>query len=559
MLLATLFAVNVYRAATQSLTVDEAFTYNAFLSGGPPEIQANNPYNVNLNSLLMGVSVRAFPLSELTVRLPAVLGGLIYFSALFLLCRRLFGESMWLMLAVSLSSLNPFLLDYLSAARGYGLAMAFLTLGIYLALRCLDAEPESAWKYFVPAGVAFGLAAGSHVTAIFAVVALEGTLIVMRICQRRGSTRLVAAQPGLLLGTTVIVSLAILWEPMRNARHEYVDGVLPVFRDGIRTLTDASLLYRPTAFTSHDKAWRFVHRNAWCLLPLLLACLTAAATTILLRWRRGIDANARALLLFTGGALITFLLLRVEPPIAHHGFFALRRLLFTLPLLSVAAPLVARALPGGRVTAALLWLVVIQFALQFNVQSYHQWEFDAGVKTLLRSVPRTGPPVTIGVDWPMHESANFYRKRYRLSSVAEAMPWGPQCLYDYYLVHRRVLPSLARFSPVELAYDPVSGTVLAELPEVARRRLDFLRQAGVTGKLDCMVDLIRPPAVIEIGKPEAKSGLLRSFMGNPDQDEWLWTFERPAFLLRPPAQDPQPSRWTSAFRPPHSPRPGRRH
>ena len=43
-----LLAVNVYRAATQSITVDEALTYNHFIArtGTPMALAA--PFNVNL-------------------------------------------------------------------------------------------------------------------------------------------------------------------------------------------------------------------------------------------------------------------------------------------------------------------------------------------------------------------------------------------------------------------------------------------------------------------------------------------------------------------------------
>src|SRR6185437_5885015 len=87
-LLGFLFATNIYRAATQSITVDEAFTYNQFVPDpGPPEPIQRAPYNYNLNTLLAKLSVQLLGLSELTFRLPSVLGGLVYFVALLLLCR----------------------------------------------------------------------------------------------------------------------------------------------------------------------------------------------------------------------------------------------------------------------------------------------------------------------------------------------------------------------------------------------------------------------------------------------------------------------------------------
>ena len=92
LLLLGLFFSNVYRAASQSVTYDEAFTYLAFLSGSPlrvfTEYTANNHV---LFSLLAKFSIGFFGLSELTLRLPTVLAGIAYFVSVFFLCRLLFG------------------------------------------------------------------------------------------------------------------------------------------------------------------------------------------------------------------------------------------------------------------------------------------------------------------------------------------------------------------------------------------------------------------------------------------------------------------------------------
>src|SRR5262249_30947940 len=139
-LLVVLSGVDIYRAATQSITVDEAFHYNHYLSVPPDSTAKNNPYNENLNSILGRVSIKLFGSSEFAIRLPAVLGGFLCFYALFRLCWLLFGDTPWLLFTIGLNSLNPFLLDYFSAARGYGLGIAFWTWGMYAVARYLQSE-----------------------------------------------------------------------------------------------------------------------------------------------------------------------------------------------------------------------------------------------------------------------------------------------------------------------------------------------------------------------------------------------------------------------------------
>ena len=121
-LLVGLFIANVYRAATQSLTIDEAFTYNLYLSKNLrtilTEFDANNHV---LFTLLAKLSVALFGNGEFAIRLPSLFGGLIYFYAVYRVCWFFFPDR-WLFVAgVAALTLNPFVLDFLSAARGYGL------------------------------------------------------------------------------------------------------------------------------------------------------------------------------------------------------------------------------------------------------------------------------------------------------------------------------------------------------------------------------------------------------------------------------------------------------
>lgn len=129
---AAVFAIAwaVARAAVQSITVDEAMTYTVFVSPGLYLRYAAN--NHILNSTLMYGFTKMLGLSQFTARLPALLGAALYIAAAYRLCR-LLGEkgtlraSLFVQLTVFVCLVfNPFILDYLVAARGYGLALGFL-------------------------------------------------------------------------------------------------------------------------------------------------------------------------------------------------------------------------------------------------------------------------------------------------------------------------------------------------------------------------------------------------------------------------------------------------
>jgi len=56
---------------------------------------------------------------------------LLYFFALFGLCRLLFGDSVWLPVSIALAALNPWTLEFCSGLTGWSTGLALWTLGAY--------------------------------------------------------------------------------------------------------------------------------------------------------------------------------------------------------------------------------------------------------------------------------------------------------------------------------------------------------------------------------------------------------------------------------------------
>ena len=98
-------------------------TTSSSSTGGILWYAANNHI---LNSTLMYGFTRVLGLSQFTARLPALIGAAFYISAAYRLCR-LLGASLFVQLTLFVCLVfNPFIFDYLVAARGYGLALGFL-------------------------------------------------------------------------------------------------------------------------------------------------------------------------------------------------------------------------------------------------------------------------------------------------------------------------------------------------------------------------------------------------------------------------------------------------
>ncbi len=128
------FAYVAIRAARLCITIDEAATYLDHVTGPWRDIllfrtDGLPDNNHLLHTLLCKLTVSLFGLSELTLRMPALLGCLAYLVGLNLCLRHI--VSGWKILpALLVVGLNPYVVDFLGLARGYGLGLGCTMLGL---------------------------------------------------------------------------------------------------------------------------------------------------------------------------------------------------------------------------------------------------------------------------------------------------------------------------------------------------------------------------------------------------------------------------------------------
>lgn len=129
------------RAYSLSFTHDESLSFTISEGRIGHILTANNHV---LNTILMFVSKTLFGNSEFALRLPNVLSAAIYLSGCFLIFR--LTKNSWLFLfGISLSVLNPFLIEFFSLARGYGLSLAFMLMSIFFVIK-----QETPYRKYLP-------------------------------------------------------------------------------------------------------------------------------------------------------------------------------------------------------------------------------------------------------------------------------------------------------------------------------------------------------------------------------------------------------------------------
>jgi uncharacterized membrane protein len=156
--LVALWAVCVYRAVTQSIVHDEALTYQLYLVRPCPEMfrvfSANHHF---LNTLLMYLCGNLFGISEWSLRLPALAGAALYFAAVYRIAHQEFGTGYTFLLAVVLLTLHPLTLDFMVAARGYGIALALWMWSLALLTAYLEHPKTRTRSQLIAAAIVLSL------------------------------------------------------------------------------------------------------------------------------------------------------------------------------------------------------------------------------------------------------------------------------------------------------------------------------------------------------------------------------------------------------------------
>jgi len=471
-LLIAVACVNVYRAATQSITSDEAFTYNHFAGGDEP-LRVYDANNHVLFTWLARASVRVFGLSEFSLRLPAVLAGWLYLTAVFAICRRWFTPSWLFLLATATLVLNPFVLDFLSAARGYSLALALLAWALYLTARDLE-EATADIRRWRLAAVCLALAVAANLNYAVPGAALAATFGLLTIWLRapRGRSLVCLARNFVLPG--FLLTVFILAAPLRTAsRDNFYYGA-----DRLHQTLQGAIYYsfgyaRPQSPTRlQNLLWDVSH---WAVPRVLIV---AAVVTAGLAWKRWRATPVRPepqetfLFLVTGtcwaalGMLVALKRgLGLKYPLDRTALYWIP--LFTLLCLAMIA---AARRPGWRLAvlplAGYLALATAQYVAQFDTRFYAQWRHDAATKEMVQRIIRreaSRPPrrVRIGASWIFEPSLNFYRQRYRLTWLERVTRDGPRGAYDYYLLSAEDNGLVEELGLKALHRNELSGALLA--------------------------------------------------------------------------------------------------
>ena len=472
------FAYVVTRAATMCITLDEAATYNGHVTNGWLQIllfQTDGlPDNNHLvNTLLAKLSVNLFGLSELTLRLPVLLGCLLYLLGLNLCLR--WSVSGWKALPGLLAvGMNPYVVDFLGVARGYGLGLGFTMLGLAALLRAFASRPGK-----VEAGpsrlgiVLFGLAALSNLS--FLLVLGAGMLLVGGFVTLRGLSGHRVSEPDsspwpLLLAKLLLPGIPFILYSMlplhiiRQWKLFGEGGQTGFWHDTVGSLING---------TAYFDRWFWSYLYVMTDWVLIVALFVPLALFILNR----VDDRRFAVLSVLAGMTFAVAFASIaQHHLLHVAYLQGRRGIFLTPLFLLMALAIGdpprKASIWYVVPALLLGLVVpsvlaLHDVTSANLQRIYDWNYYGGSRKAMLSTKaeivrlNPGRPVKMRVDEDFFDCMNFYRGMFgmeRMLLPVDLEPLaGPADFYYGFISHE---PVMAANGARPLFRDPASGTIL---------------------------------------------------------------------------------------------------
>jgi len=442
--------LSVYRAKTQTIAHDEALTYEWFLDQGIENVLRYNTTNHILQTLLAKPTVKLLGVSEFTFRLPTLAGAGIYLVSVYLLCRRLFGNGLVLLLSLAMLAWNPLVRDFMVAARGFGLGLAFLMLAMYFIAELTESGEfrtgEKEWRRgCAMASVALALSVAANLTNVFPAFCLTLVFGLVGLgfpaaMPRLGDHRVkdfakYFIAPGLAVG------LFLLWPYLIQMRRGQFQIALTSATAALRDIFMASFLdkwtediYSPSlgAMAPLAGSWqaRVLDLGVYVLMPLLF-CFVALGVVLAWRTTESKASRIRQTLVFGGTAIGCALLTIFLHALLNMNYPYSRYCLWVIPLFIVSGVLATREI-SARISSPIVkglgilvaGVIVVVNSQSLNAKTFRYNAYDLISLDLYRAIEKDAQArrlaaVRVGGTWWYEPEINFYRLRYRATWMQE--------------------------------------------------------------------------------------------------------------------------------------------
>ena len=479
------FAYSCVRAYSLSITHDEAITYLNHATGSIFKIVTYRlPIRSNnhlLNTILIKIFTSLLGVSELVVRIPALIGLGLYLIGIYKIVS-LFTTGYYLLLGVCLLTYHPFMLELFSCARGYSLGLGCSALALYYFLKGIKNPSSQDLKDNITASILLVFSALGHLSFFNMFVSVLGVLViaeVIRLVGRRSphapiyknhayNTIFYSVVPSSLFLLMVYTYPVI---KMMRAGNEFTyGGVNGFWKDTVDSLI------RVTLFREG-----FLNSNLILLMKSSIIVLLLVSLAVL-SYGRIVKREFTLMEKYLVSVLLVLLVCALSV-IAQYHIFGIkypfdRYALYFIPVFFLLVLLFWEIIKSAhskwvRVPANwVLHLVAIVTLVHFiscaNFTNFYQWKYDACTRSMMNSIMEMESgknlgdnSIRLGIDWIFEPSVNFYIVKNRMRWMQKVDRDGPERQFDYYYITSNYEGLLDKYGLKVIRTYSLSGTYLA--------------------------------------------------------------------------------------------------
>jgi len=412
-----LMVYEMVRALSVGFTHDESSTFLDFVATPVSDLffdpanwrTANNHL---LNSLCMQVGYHFFGAREWALRWGSVAGGALFLVYALRSVRLWVPASAWLFFgAFCLFALNPYLTEFFSLCRGYGLCVALEVVSLYYFFRWADRE-HSLDLFKSACALSLGILANftllDYLAAFFATVAV--------VCFVKKYALVHYARLLLLIILPVVATGLLIVLPMHwiRANGEFEWGP-DAFWETWRVLV-LQFAYNPLP----DAQWPKV-----VILVVATMAFVWMGGRIFRRYRAGGIAANPALFYATLLTLLTMGATAAQHYLLGANYLISRTAVLFYPLLSYVVVLFLLDLRSKHQWAPSIWIVLVSgMALNFlcaaNFRYCREWPYDENTRDAVLYANQQGSAlrkIRYGVSWKFCPATLFYQKTRSLDHI----------------------------------------------------------------------------------------------------------------------------------------------
>jgi uncharacterized membrane protein len=438
-----LFFYTSYRAATLSITHDEGVIYQVIYQHSLGKILTYViPQDHMINSFLMKLSCQLFPDSEYTVRLPNLLGHLLYIIFSILLLLKLKNPHL-LATGFVLLNFNPYLLDFFSIARGYGLSVSFMMVSIYFGYSFIQSRKILALSMAFLFAILSVLTVYTLMNYFFALCGVAGMMMLIWWADERFKlNRRFLSNTGIYI-LVIAASTALLYfmlhEPLKRVQSEQF--IYQAERANFYSYTIRSIIFR-SIFNSDPKTTVDIASYGFIALYFL-----ALIMMVVMSIRRNFTFTGRLMLYSFTILFIVALSTTLQYKLFNIRFVNCRSATFVAPLIvlvfiGLAEELIRRKMmkiPVLIIIYAVSALFIYNTVKHANFKWYLDWQYDASTSEMMNDLrqdvgTKPAKEVKLGIAWQYEPSINFYKIAWHLDWLKRVDRNGYNGDFDYYYV-----------------------------------------------------------------------------------------------------------------------------